>query len=67
MKIPGDIRYSEEMLREAMELMKDVYDKFDLFERQYYWELKKRYDQHEALNDNLRAALNGIDTEGREC
>lgn len=64
MKVPYDIRYSDALLREAMELLKDVHDKFGMFERQYYANLKKRFDEHEAISNGLRTALNSIDTEG---
>ncbi|MGY3211875.1 hypothetical protein [Mucilaginibacter sp. HD30] len=60
MEKPADVKYTEELLREAMELLEDLYPKLGMFERQHFMELKKRVEQHEALTVDLRKALNEI-------
>lgn len=62
MKIPPDAKYTEEMLRDAMELLAESIRNAGLFQRQRYLVLKKRFDEHRAINDSLRVALNGINT-----
>jgi hypothetical protein len=62
MKIPADIRYTEEMLCEAMVMLADLSRNMGLFQRQDYGKLKRRFDQHGLLSAGLRTALNGIDT-----
>jgi len=64
MNVPADIRYTEEMLREAMEMLEGLQHNMGMFQRQYYGKLKRRFKQHEALNENLRVGLNKIETEG---
>ncbi|WP_426672055.1 hypothetical protein ACPPVU_12560 [Mucilaginibacter sp. McL0603] len=63
MKIPADISYTQEMLREAMELLEDTYPNPGMFERQRHSTLRKRFEQHELIKKELRTALNGIDTQ----
>ncbi|SDD96641.1 hypothetical protein SAMN05216464_103186 [Mucilaginibacter pineti] len=63
MKTPTDIRHAEELLREAMELLEDTYHNLGMFERQRYGKLKKQVDQHEALSETMKTALNVIDTQ----
>lgn len=60
MEKPDDIKFTEEMLRDAMALLEDLYVKMGMFERQHYMKLKKRAEQHETLNVDLRKALNDI-------
>ena len=62
MKAATDIRYTEEMFREAMEMLERLKHHMGMFQNQYYGKLKKRYRQHEALNESLRVGLNAIDT-----
>ena len=65
MKATTDIRYTEEMLREAMDMLEGLKHHMGMFQNQYYGKLKKRFRQHVALNETLRAGLNDIDTS--EC
>ena len=60
MEKPADVRFTEELLREAIALLEDLYSRLGLFERQYFIDLKKRAEQHEALTVELRKALNEI-------
>ncbi|MDP9077731.1 MAG: hypothetical protein M3O71_09940 [Bacteroidota bacterium] len=62
MKVPADITHTEEMLREAMEMLDDVQRYMGMFQRQRYGKLKRQFDQHESLGKELQTALNGIDT-----
>ena len=62
MKATTDIRYTEEMLREAMDMLEGLKHNMRMFQNQYYSKLKKRFRQHVALNETLRAGLNDIDT-----
>ena len=62
MKIATDTRYTEEMLREAMEMLEGMRHHMGMFQNQYYGKLKKRVKQHQALNESLRNGLNEIDT-----
>ena len=68
MKAPADITYTETMLHEAMEMLEGLKHHMGMFQTQYYGKLKKRIQQHEALNKNLRVGLNEIGTaeDGRE-
>lgn len=66
MKIPADVSYSEEILRDAMELLDDMRLNKGMFERQRYWQLRKQFDQHELINKELRKALNAIETVQKE-
>ena len=65
MNIPADTKYTEEMLREAMEMLEGLKHHMGMFQNQYYGKLKKRFKHHEALNETLRVALNEVDT--RNC
>ena len=62
MKAATDIRYTEEMLREAMDMLERLKHNMRMFQNQFYSKLKKRFRQHVALNETLRAGLNDIDT-----
>lgn len=62
MKLPADIRYTEEMLSEAMNMLDGLQHHMGLFQRQYYGKLKTRLTQHESLCEDLRRRLNEIDT-----
>lgn len=62
MKVATDTRYTEEMLREAMEMLEGMRHHMGMFQNQYYGKLKKRFKQHQALNESLRNGLNEIDT-----
>ena len=62
MKVAADTRYTEEMLREAMEILEGLKHNMGMFQNQYYGELKKRFKQHEALNESLRNGLNENET-----
>lgn len=63
MELTPDIKYTEELLREAMELLESTYANLGMFQRQRYGHLKKRFEQHGALTEGLRTALNDIDTQ----
>jgi hypothetical protein len=65
MKIPADIRYIEEMLCEAMEMLEELQPGMGLFQRQCYGKLKRQFDQQRSLSENLRAALGEIETVSR--
>jgi hypothetical protein len=62
MKVPANISYTEEMLREAIEILEETSRNMAMFQRQRYSKLKRRFDQHESINEDLQKALNGIDT-----
>jgi hypothetical protein len=62
MNIPADISYTEELLRDAMELLEDMRLNMSSFDRARFWHLKKHFDQNEAISKDLRKALNDIDT-----
>ncbi len=62
MDIPADIRYNDEMLQEAMDMLDSLKQHMGMFQRQYYGKLKKRFIQHGLINKELRARLNEIDT-----
>ena len=66
MKIPADIGFTEEMLRDAMELLEDMRLNMSSFDRTRFWQLKKQFDQHEAINKELRKGLNNIDISQEE-
>ena len=60
MEKPADVKYTEELLREALALLEDLQLKMGMFERQHFMELKKQVEQHAALTVDLRKALNDI-------
>jgi len=62
MKVPADIKYTEEMLQEAMEMLDGLQHQMGMFQRQYYGKLKRRFDQHGSLGERLKKSLNKIET-----
>jgi hypothetical protein len=62
MKLPADIRYTEEMLSEAMDMLEGLQHHMGLFQRQYYGKLKTRFTQHDSICKDLKKRLNEIDT-----
>ncbi|GAA4325962.1 hypothetical protein GCM10023149_28520 [Mucilaginibacter gynuensis] len=62
MKTSADIKLTEEILLEAMRLLDDVSPKMGMFERQHLAGLKRKFEQHALINENLRLKLNEIDT-----
>jgi len=62
MKVPADTRYTEQMLREAMEMLEGLQHGMGMFQHQYYGKLKKRFKEHEALTESLRKGLNEVVT-----
>jgi hypothetical protein len=60
MEKPADVKFTEELLHEAIGLLEDVYPRLGMFERQHFMALKKRVEQHDALNVDLKRALNEI-------
>ena len=62
MSLPHDIRYSDQLLREAMQMLSKMHHRLGMFERQHYTELKRRFDHHDAIQSKLRDSLNAIET-----
>jgi hypothetical protein len=62
MKMPQNVNYTEELLREAMEMLADQTGNMGMFQRQRYGRLRKRFDDHQSINKELREALEGIKT-----
>jgi hypothetical protein len=62
MKVPADIRYTERMLSEAMEMLEDLKHHMGMFQTQRYGKLKGRVKQYQSLNESLRGGLNNIVT-----
>ena len=63
MKIPADVKLTEEILCEAMELLEDMRSRMGMFEHQHYAGLKRRFEQLGCINEGLRLALNDIEIE----
>lgn len=53
-------KHTQAMLNEAMELLDDAFCNLGMFQRQQYSNLRKRFEQHKAINNNLHTALNNI-------
>jgi hypothetical protein len=54
MKVAADHNETEEMLREAMELLADISRNLAMFQRQQYHKLKSRFDRHGALSPVMK-------------
>jgi hypothetical protein len=57
-----DAKQEAALLDEAIEFLDDLKGRFDMFEGQRYWRLKKKIVHYKRLSNLLQIALSTIDT-----
>ncbi|WP_428331578.1 hypothetical protein [Mucilaginibacter sp.] len=62
MKLPVDTCLMEKLLREAVDMLKNVQHHLSTIQRRYDGKLKEGFHRHESLKENLQVRLSEIST-----